>query len=176
MKHFIQDIFVADGVSLKLQGVVIPNNSIVDIDEILYTALDSCCNKDPSNHQPDLHDQALLCVTDLVDCCESPHTVHGDWYYPNGSIVPFNAVGLTFQKNRGPNQIINGRQFYGSVRLFRRGDRPPGRGHFYCELPDAALTYVTLYANIGEFTSLVFTMHNGLFYFFYSGLWIQCFN
>ena len=126
----------------------------MDLDEILYTAFDSCCNVDPSNANPTLHDQALLCVTDLEDCCESPKTVHGDWYYPDGSRVEFNtATRITFRRNRGPNEIRNDRHFYGSVRLFRRFSRPPG-GRFRCELPSATNPSInqTLYANIGEFS------------------------
>ena len=136
-----------------MQGALIPNNSLVDIDDILYTAPIPCCNEFPSNIRPDLHDQALLCVTDLTDCCESPSSL-GNWYYPNGSTVQFDAGNVaTLLANRGQNVVINGRQFYGSVRLFRRYGRPPGRGRFHCELPSAAdpSTNQILYANICEF-------------------------
>ena len=140
------------GVSLKLRGVAIPNNSLVDIEDLLYTAPGhSCCNVDPSNHRPDLHDQGLLCETDLVDCCESPRTPRGDWYYPNGNVI-VNTPGhrkATFRTNRGPNEVINGRQFNGSVRLFRRYSKPPERGRFRCELPSVADPQI-LYVNIGE--------------------------
>ena len=100
-----------------------------------------------------LHDQGLVCDTDLVDCCESPRTVHGNWYYPDGRIVDpdFGGRQLRFLSNRGPNEVINGRQFYGSVRLFRRWT-PRERGHFRCEIPSASNLYVNqvLYANIGK--------------------------
>ena len=138
------------GVSLKLRGVIIPNGSFLDIDDIMYTAPHSCCNDLPSNTNP--RDEALLCVTDLVDCCESPHTVRGDWYYPNGHRVEFNpGIAVTFRANRGPN-VFNGQQFYGSVRLFCKYSNPPERGRFHCELPSAANPTVNqiLYANIGE--------------------------
>ena len=153
-------LYYAVGVSLKLHGVSIPNNSLVDIDDILYTApAIPCCNVTPSNSQPHLHDQALLCVTDLVDCCNVPHTVRGDWYYPNGSAILSGNIrgpGPAFLRNRGPHEVNDGRQFYGSVRLFRRYSRPPERGHFHCELPSAADPNValTLYANIGQLLSL----------------------
>ena len=110
-----------------------------------------CCDVFPSNSQPDLHDQALLCVTDLVDCCDAPHTVRGDWYNPDGHTVPSGGIKgpVTFLINRGPNGVVNGRQFYGSVRLFRRWSNPE-RGHYRCELPSAAdpNVYQTLYVNI----------------------------
>ena len=139
--------------SLKLQGAQIPNNSLVDFDDILYRTNHAPQLEDPSNANGTLHDAALLCETDLVDCCDIPHTVRGDWYYPNGRIVqldgnPRNAV---FRKNRGPNKFRNGRRFYGSVRLWRRFS-PPERGRFRCELPSAANPNVNriLYVNIGE--------------------------
>ena len=127
----------------------------MSIDDILYWApYPYEFNVTPSNFQPDRHDQALLCMTDLEDCCDAPRTVQGDWYYPDGSVVPFGTIsgGAAFQSNRGPNEVLNGRQFYGSVRLWRRYSRPPGRGRFHCELPSAADPNVnqTLYANIRE--------------------------
>ena len=140
------------GVSLKFRGVIIPNNSFVDIDEIMYTAPSLCCNDLPSNTNS--RDEALLCVTDLVDCCDSPHTVRGDWYYPDGRRVELNpSASVMFRANRGPNQIIGQTQFYGSVRLFRRYSTPSERGRFYCKLPSAAdpNTNQTLLVNIGEF-------------------------
>ena len=97
----------------------------MDVNDLLYNTPDL---PEPNNTNG-LHDQALLCVTDLEDCCESPRTVRGEWYYPDGSVVPFDIIGdygvtiygrTTFLKNRGPNEVITGHQFYGSVRLFRR--------------------------------------------------------
>ena len=124
----------------------------MDIDDVMYTSPDAdCCRDPPSNDNP--RDEALLCVTDLIDCCESPRTVRGDWYYPNGTRVDLNPrTPITFQANRGPNVEMNGHTIYGSVRLFRRFGLPPGRGRFRCELPNAADSTVnqTLYAIIGE--------------------------
>ena len=126
----------------------------MDIDDLLYTAPDPCCNVDPSNAQPDLHDRGLLCETDLVDCCDLPQTVRGDWYLPDGRRIEdtLNGFGAIFRINRGPNEVINGRRFNGSVRLFRRYSSPRGRGQFRCELPSAADPNVnqTLYVNIGK--------------------------
>ena len=161
----LYSLFATVGVSLQLHGVAIPNNSLVDLDDVLYRALLPCCNISPSNSRPDLHDGALLCVTDLEDCCDTPRTVHGDWYYPDGltvHVVPSSGPGnviargdgqASFLTNRGPNEVRNGTQFNGSVRLFRRWGNPPERGRFRCELPSAADPNTTqiLYANIGEY-------------------------
>ena len=142
------------GVSLKLGGVTIPNNNLVDIEDILYTAPELPeFNRVPTNANG-LHDQTLVCVTDLVDCCDTPRTVRGDWYYPDGSVVEFYTDGppwSIFRANRGPNEVIGGRQLYGSVRLFRRYS-PRQSGRYCCELPSAADPNVnqTLCATIGE--------------------------
>ena len=96
----------------------------------------------------------MLCVTDLTDCCRSPRTRRGEWYYPNGRVVQFDTDGRNraFRRNRGANEVIGGRQVYGSIRLFRRFS-PPERGRFRCELPSAANPTVnqTLHVYICEF-------------------------
>ena len=132
----------------------------MDLDDVMYTAPNTqCCSEPPSNTNP--RDEALLCVTDLEDCCDSPRTVRGDWYYPDGRRVELNpTASVTFRANRGPNVEENGQtQFYGSVRLFRRYGNPPGRGRFRCELPSRANPNVnqTLYANIGELLELLYS-------------------
>jgi hypothetical protein len=130
--------------------VTAPNNSLVDFGDLLYRA---AYQPVPSNNDTTLHDEALLCVTDLVDCCDSPQP-RGDWFYPNGSVVLFdgNPRNRAFRANRGQNEVRNEQQFCGSVRLWRQFT-PTERGRFRCELPSAANPNVNqiLYANICEF-------------------------
>ena len=130
-----------------------PNNSLVGFGDLLYRTTSVPELEDPSNNNTMLHDESLLCVTDLVDCCESPQP-RGDWFYPNGRVVEFDGFprNAVFRANRGQNVMRNGRQFYGSVRLWRRFT-PTERGRFRCEIPSAANPNVnqTLYANICEF-------------------------
>ena len=115
----------------------------MDWDDILYTINDA---QNPTNANG--HDQTLVCVTDLVDCCESP--MRGNWYLPNGVVVT-NTGSPAFRSNRGPNEGRNGQQFYGSVRIFRRYSALQ-RGRFRSELPSASDPNVNLilYANIGK--------------------------
>jgi hypothetical protein len=147
----------AVGVSLRFRGAAIPNDSFVDLDDIMYTAPGTVESDLPSNTNP--RDEAVLCVTDLEDCCAAPRTARGDWYFPDGTRVGLDTGGgAAFQANRGPNEEINGQRVYGSVRLYRRYSYPPGRGRFRCELPNAAGVYQTLYVIICEFvTRLVHT-------------------
>ena len=142
------------GVVLQLDGVTIPNNSLVDIQDLLYRTY-----RDPyPTNANGLHNQTLVCVTNLEDCCSSPRTVHGNWYYSDGQVVKYSTPGYsgpTFLSNRGPNEVRNGRQFYGSVRLFYRWSRQSALGRFRCELPAADNPSVnqTLYASVGELFS-----------------------
>ena len=51
-------------------------------------------------------------------------TEHGNWYFPDGTVVletlGDNDFMSRLQVNRGPNEVINGQTVYGSVRLFQR--------------------------------------------------------
>ena len=101
-------------VSLRLQGVTLSSDSLVDIDDILQFP-DSSTTTPANNNEH--HNQSLLCLTDLEDCCNDPRTAQGEWYYPDGNTV--GSFGENeFQRNRGANEVMNDRQFYGSVRLF----------------------------------------------------------
>lgn len=145
------------GVSLRLQGVTLSSESLVDVDDIFQSPSDTPTNGDES------HNQSLLCLTDLEDCCNDPRTRQGAWYYPDGTVVTFSFGENKFRRTRGPNEVMTDRQFYGSVRLFRQGS-PPERGRFRCELPNAANPFVnqTIYANIRELTKTELTV----FFFF----------
>ena len=135
------------GVSLQLLGQTIPNNSLVDFDDLAYQAPNSEFAEAPTNANGR---QTLMCVTDLVACCETEGL--GNWYFPDGNVITSDRLGGTFRANRGDNEVINGQQFYGSVRLWRRYT-PPERGRFRCEIPDADNVTQTLYVNICEYSN-----------------------
>ena len=143
----------ADGASLELLGVDLPNDSFVDVNDVLNVPLNGQVPL-PYLDLPTLH-----CFTDLVDCCIQPRTRRGEWYFPNGTALDFDLGGdATFRRNRGPNGdfgpgVMNGQggvMVYGVVRLFRRGI-PPERGRFHCEIPTITNpNNETLYVNICE--------------------------
>lgn len=83
---------------------------------------------------------ALLCVTELEDCCMDPR--HGDFYYPNGTRVPFAMPDGQMRKgllrNRG-NQVI---------RLIRKGGMVTSpTGQYRCVIPDNLGVNQTIYIN-----------------------------
>ena len=144
IKH-LPSIIHAVGVSLQLLGQTIPNNSLVNLDDLLYQSPEHPGFAEaPTNANGRL---TLMCVTDLVACCETQAL--GDWYYPDGTRVT-GLNGRIFRTNRGQNEVRSGLQFYGSVRLWRRYT-PPERGIFRCEIPDANGVNQALYVSICEF-------------------------
>ena len=87
---------------------------------------------------------ALLCVTDLVQCCRSEDTggmgALGEWFYPNGSLVRVKDNGDDFYRNRD----------LGIVRLNRRNNAMSPTGQFCCVVPDATFMDKTTCINISE--------------------------
>ena len=86
---------------------------------------------------------ALLCYTDLTECCADSDTpvgvgALGQWVYPNGSVVGTESDGQDFYINRGPSV----------VRLNRRRNATSTTGLFCCEVPDAAATNTRTCINI----------------------------
>ena len=135
----------AVGVSLALLGQTILNNSLVNFDNLAY--------QDPNlpgfmeNPINANGRQALMCVTDLVACCETLGL--GNWYFPDGGIIS-DGGDRTFQKNRGENEVGNDQRLYGSVCIWHRFT-PLERGLFHCEIPDSENFIHTLYVNVCEF-------------------------
>ena len=124
------------GVSLMFSGATIPNDSIVDLDDVTARGTNPPSDADSSG--------ALLCITDLRDCCGTPN-VRGDWHFPDDSQVE--SSGTEFRVNRGASV----------VHLWRRFSAIPemGIGRFRCGIPNAANSNINVYANICEFQALL---------------------
>ena len=136
----------------------------------------------PTNRNPrsDVSGAALECITDLVDCCgtesDSPvsRAQRGNWFFPGGTNVESASGAARFMVNRGPNEVIHGQQFNGSVRLFRSFSAVTGRGRFYCELPSAAnpSTDLTIYVNICELIVIIGYMITEFYIITCSEFWV----
>ena len=89
-------------------------------------------------------DGALVCVTDLIQCCRNANTLGkggaGEWFYPNRSAVPISGKGYDFYRDRRT----------GIVRLHRRNNTISITGQFCCVVPDATFTNSSTCINIGE--------------------------
>ena len=51
--------------------------------------------------RPDIPDsgEGVQCITDLSTCCSSADSSHrGDWYFPDGTRLPFNGRGNIYEQ------------------------------------------------------------------------------
>ena len=109
------------GVYLSVNGTVIANNSDISIMVI-----------------GEGDDGALLCFTDLHQCCSSNSDLSeevGQWYFPNQSAV----------ENSGDMYMNRG---HGVVRLHRKKNVTMPTGVFHCEIPDASGTSQNIYIGV----------------------------
>ena len=85
------------------------------------------------------NEYALICATNLRPCCSSPPNQQGEWYYPNGTMVPPSSAGYDFYRSNGDD---------GTVRLNRRGGALSPTAIFYCIIPDSQGVNQYLYAGV----------------------------
>ena len=86
-------------------------------------------------------DAALQCTTDSTTCCSNIASERraGDFYFPNGSMVPIMAVAFRgYYRNRASQLIRLNRQSNGVT-----------TGQFRCSVPDAHGKIVDLIIYIG---------------------------
>ena len=124
------------GIQLHLifRGVSYPNNSVLSLNDIGEFSTGS----------------AILCTTNRSPCCSSTDASmrFGEWYYPDGSLVPTVTANQDFYRGRGTNQTIH---------LSRRNDAQSPSGHFCCKLPDSSGEYQTFCVLLGTKISLNLT-------------------
>ena len=81
---------------------------------------------------------ALLCMTNLTGFCgrSENRSVLGDWYFPNGTVVPSSGEQWNFYRTR--DQMV--------VRLNRR--RGGVEGIYCCEIPDSMNVTQTVHIGV----------------------------
>ena len=104
LHHLVLSLLIV--VYLKLGTNNLTNNSVVVITDIETGA------------------NGLICTTTFKPCCKDGK--QGEWYYPNGTMVPNRAAGEDFYRSRSKD---------GEVRLSRRNNAMSPTGIFHCELP-----------------------------------------
>ena len=83
-------------------------------------------------------DNALFCVTNLMNCCGAPNA-SGNWFFPNGTRVPSSGNQLDFYRTRGHMMVLLQRKSGGMNGIYR------------CEIPDSNNVTQTIY--IGVYTA-----------------------
>ena len=123
----------AGDVWFSLNGTTYQNNSVVTLQDI--------------GQRNDIGegDDALLCRTDITDCCRYPYsdTGLGNWFFPNRSRVPSSNKLWDFHRTRGRSVVHLNR---------RRGG---ANGIYSCEIsvPQSDAGNVILTIFIGVYTA-----------------------
>ena len=119
LHHLVLSLLIV--VYLKLGPNNLTNNSVVVITDI-ETGADG---------------SRLICTTTFRPCCKDGQ--HGEWYYPDGTMVPGSSAGEDFYRSRSNN---------GEVLLNRRNNAISPTGIFHCELPVSDNVIQTLYVGV----------------------------
>ena len=137
------------GVYLLLKGIFYANNSDIFVNEI--------GEMDHISLIPN-QNNALQCITDKSPCCQSIPNRAGEWYFPNGTVIPGpTGHGPVFYRSRGPDD--------GTVNLNYINSTLPTlspTGFFCCVLPNMDNENQRLCANLDigelEVTTLILYM------------------
>ena len=117
---------------LSLNRTVYVNNSIIQITSI---------GKADSNTS---QNEGLQCITDRKPCCETGPNISGDWYFPNGTIVPMQSSAASFYRSRGSDGTANLERVASDIIL--------PTGLFCCVIPDATDALQRVCATISKLT------------------------
>ena len=122
---------------VSFKGRTLVNNSYVNIEQV--------------GHFVNGND-SVRCLTDLNSCCNGSLFHRGDWYFPNGTRLPFGGEGGDILESRG-KQVID---------LRRKGTANSPAGIYRCDASTIAVhsdsdksvkasVYVGLYATDGGY-------------------------
>ena len=82
----------------------------------------------------DFGSDSVQCITDLDTCCRSGQGIHrGDWYFPDGTRLPFSEDGGDIYENREDMRVD----------LRRRNNANSPTGIYRCDIPTNAVHDVT---------------------------------
>ena len=101
-------------VSFGITGQILADHSYVD----LSTVGSAGDNSD-----------SVVCHTDLTTCCNGPQGIHrGDWYFPNGTVLPFTGGSVPIGLGRSAQSAI-----------IRRTTATGPTGIYRCDIPTNAV-------------------------------------
>ena len=101
---------------VRFMGDILPNHAYVDLTTV-------------GDNITAFSGDTVRCQTDLTTCCSSPQGIHrGDWYFPNGSVLPFPIT----------NDIVEDREPQ-EVHIRRRNDAMSPTGIYRCDIETNAV-------------------------------------
>ena len=72
---------------------------------------------------------SVVCHTDLSTCCSGSEGGHrGDWYFPNGTVLPFAGDSVPIGEGRSPQRVV-----------IRRTTATGSTGIYRCDIPTNAV-------------------------------------
>ena len=85
--------------------------------------------------RPDISgSDGVQCITDLSTCCSGAQGYHrGDWYFPNGTRLPFNEANVDTYEFRWSKRVDIRR------RRYSYNDLNPPLGIYHCDIPTNAV-------------------------------------
>ena len=93
---------------------------------------------------------SVQCQTDLETYCSASLGFHrGDWYFPNGTILPFNSPKQAVFENRGGKRVDLRRRTQGTSGIYRC-DIPTNAVRHADDISVRDAVYVGLYLMGGE--------------------------
>ena len=103
--------------------------------------------------RPDIPDggEGVQCITDLTTCCTSTNGAHrGDWYFPDGTRLPFAASNVdTFEHRVSQRVDIRCNSNANSPTGIYRCDIPTNAVHDDTDISVRDTVYVGLYTASG---------------------------
>ena len=103
-KSIIISSFPGADVWFSLSSTTYQNNSLVTLEDIGE------------------NDTALLCKTNLTDCCQHPYEKRvaiGNWFFPNGTRVPSGGSQLDLYRTRNQSVVFLHRRRGGVEGIYR---------------------------------------------------------
>ena len=165
-KHGCDPVVIAD-VSLLVCGrCLLPDLSLCLLHEpdlFIYLTVTSLAN----HSYVDLSEvrnygsgsDSVQCYTDQYGCCSSAQGAHrGDWYFPNGTRLPFSGYGDIYEQREAQRVDLRRNSGANSPTGIYRCDIPTNAVHGVIDISVRDTVYVGLYTASGG----MYEMHSGV--------------
>ena len=94
---------------------------------------------------------SVVCHTDLDTCCSGGQGIHrGDWYFPDGSVLPYPGSSVPIYEGRAARRVVIRRTTATGPTGIYRCDIPTNAVHDDTDISVRDTVYVGLYVSGGE--------------------------